>query len=65
MILQNIRDFYDPVIFFTILAIGVFSLAVDYTYFKHMKYKEDAAVTLGIGIAYLVLPFILLIITKL
>lgn len=65
MILQNIRDFYDVTIFLTVLAIGVFSIAADYTYFKKVKYRKDAAVSLGIGIAYLILPFVLFLITRL
>jgi len=65
MILQNLKDFFDIVIFFTIMAIGVFSIAADYSYFKKVRFKKDAAVSLGIGIAYLVLPFVLLIITRL
>lgn len=64
MLLQNLRDFYDVTIFLTMLAIGIFSIAVDRTYFRKVKYRKDAAVSLGMGIAYLVLPFILLLITR-
>lgn len=65
MIVENIRDFFDMTIFFTIFFIGVFALLADYSYFKKLKYKKDAAVTLIIGVAFLILPFVLLVVSML
>lgn len=65
LIQQNLNDFFDVRIFFTILAMGVFTIAVDYTYFKKVKYEKDAAVSLGIGITYLILPFVIFLLTRL
>jgi predicted PurR-regulated permease PerM len=62
---ENIRSFLDTTLFFAIAAVGAFTILVDYRYFKKMKFKKDAAATLGIGIAFLLLPFALLLISKL
>ncbi|MGE5632326.1 MAG: CLC_0170 family protein [Caulobacteraceae bacterium] len=65
IIIQNIKEFFDATVFITILCIGVFVIAVDYRYFRKIKYKKDAAITLAIGIVYLLLPFALLLISML
>ena len=65
IIKENIRGFLDTVVFITMIAIGIFSILSDYRYFKKVKYQKDAAVSLGVGLAYLLLPFALLLITKL
>lgn len=64
VIRENIRSFLDISIFITMIAIGAFAILGDYRYFKKMKYKKDAAASLGIGIACIVLPFALLLITR-
>lgn len=63
-IVSNIRNFMDNTIFITILAIGIFMIVIDYPYFKTVKYKNDAAITLFIGIFYIAASFVLLIISK-
>ena len=65
LIARNIKDFFDMTVFFTILFIGLFTLFSDYPYFKRVKYKRDAAVTMVIGIVLLVLPFALWIFSAL
>lgn len=65
IIVQNIKNFYDTTVFFAILAIGVFLLLWDYPIFKAMKQKNDKRVTLIIGIAYVILPFVLYTVSKL
>lgn len=65
VIQENIRSFLDITLVFAMMAIGAFAIVVDYRYFKQMKYKKDAAATLVIGIAFLLLPFALLIISRL
>lgn len=63
-IVQNMKNFYDTTVFFTILAIGVFLLIWDYPIFKAMKYKSDARITLFMGVIYLILPFVLYVVSK-
>lgn len=63
-IAQNIRSFYDTTVFFVILAIGLFLILWDYPIFKAMKFKDDARITLIMGILYLILPFALILIMR-
>ena len=65
MIKENIRSFLDVTVVITMVAIGAFAIIGDYMYFKKMKYKKDAAASLGIGVAFMLLPFVLLFISKL
>ncbi|MFZ5351246.1 MAG: hypothetical protein ACOZCL_00835 [Bacillota bacterium] len=65
IIADNIRGFFDTTIFFSMLLLGAYAILADYSYFRYLKFNKDAAVTLFIGVSLLVLPFILLIITKL
>ncbi|MHB1392725.1 MAG: CLC_0170 family protein [Clostridia bacterium] len=62
---ENIRSFLDVTIFITMIAIGIFAILGDYRYFKKMKFQKDAAATMRVGMACILLPFILLIIAKL
>ena len=62
---DNIRSFLDITLFITMIAIGIFSILVDYRYFKTVKFKKDAAASLGVGIAFLLLPFALFLIARL
>lgn len=64
LIVQNIKNFYDITVFFTILAIGGFLLLWDYPIFKEMKQKNDSTITLIMGIMYLILPFVLYVVSK-
>ncbi|HYF84095.1 MAG TPA: CLC_0170 family protein [Clostridia bacterium] len=64
VIRENIRSFLDITIIITMIAIGAFAILGDYRYFKKMKYKKDAAASLGVGIACLALPFVLLLIIR-
>lgn len=63
-IVQNIKNFYDITVFFTILATGMFLLLWDYPIFKAMKHKNDSRITLIMGIMYLILPFVLYVISR-
>lgn len=65
IIRENIRDFLDITVIITMIAIGAFAIISDYRYFKKMRFKKDAAVSLGVGLTFILLPFVLLIITKL
>ena len=65
IIRENVRDFLDVTVFITMIAIGMFSIFADYRYFKRVKFPKDAASALGVGLAYLLLPFALLLIAKL
>lgn len=65
IIKENIKGFMDAVVVVTMIAIGIFSIAVDYRYFKRMKLRKDSAVSLGIGIAFILLPFVFYFIGKL
>ena len=62
---ENIRSFLDITVFITMIAIGIFAITADYRYFKKMKFKKDAAVSRGVGIAFILLPFALLLIARL
>ncbi|MGI6586304.1 MAG: hypothetical protein GX301_08090 [Gracilibacteraceae bacterium] len=62
---ENIKGFMDAAVLVTMIAIGIFSIAVDYRYFKRMKLRKDSAVSLGIGIAFILLPFVFYFIGKL
>jgi len=62
---ENIKGFMDPAVFFTMISIGIFAILSDYRYFKRVKFQRDASSALGIGIAYILLPFIFLIIIML
>lgn len=64
-IIRNIQNFYDTSVFFAILIIGLFLIFWDYPIFKSLKFKRDAAVTMAMGILYLIAPFILYAISKL
>lgn len=64
LIVQNIKNFYDITVFFTILVIGGFLLLWDYPIFKEMKQKNDSTITLIMGIMYLILPFVLYVVSK-
>lgn len=63
--IENIRNFMDVNVFLMILGIGIFVLAVDYRYFKKVKYEKDKKVTLVMGIACVIGSFALAIISKL
>jgi hypothetical protein len=47
------------------LAIGLYTVLGDYRYFRKMKFRKDAAVTLGVGLVCIFLPFVLMIIARL
>ena len=64
-IIQNIKNFYDTNVFFTILIIGIFLLLWDYPIFKNKKEKSDARVTLFMGILCLIMPFVLYAVSRL
>ncbi len=65
LIKDNVRNFLDATVFLTMLAIGLYTILGDYRYFKKMKFKKDAAVTLGVGLVCIFLPFMLMIIARL
>ena len=65
IIRDNIRNFMDVTVILTMIAIGIFAIFVDYRYFKKVKFQKDAAVSLGVGLACILLPFALLLITRL
>ncbi len=64
MVFQNLREFFDITIFFVMLFVGWFSLAVDYPFFKKVKYRKDAAISAMLGIASVVVSIVLLVISK-
>lgn len=64
IIVQNIKNFYDITVFFVILFIGIFLLLWDYPIFKAMKHKNDTRITLVMGIMYVILPFVLYMVSK-
>lgn len=64
IIKDNIRNFLDVTVFMAMIAIGLFAILADYRYFKKVKFKKDAAVSLGVGMVCIVLPFVLLAISK-
>lgn len=63
-IIQNLKEFFDMSIFFVMVFVGWFLLAVDYPFFKRVKYRSDAVISMVLGIASLVMSFILLVISK-
>ncbi len=65
LIVQNIRGFFDTNIFIFMLIFGLFTILVDYPYFKRLKYKKDAIVTYFLGVSLIILPFLLLVISRL
>jgi len=62
---ENIRGFMDVTIFITMIAIGMFTILQDFRYFRRAKLHRDADVSLKIGLACILLPFALLLITRL
>jgi hypothetical protein len=64
IIVQNIKNFYDLTVFFVILLIGIFLLLWDYPIFKAMNHKNDTRVTLAMGIMYVILPFVLYMVSR-
>lgn len=62
---DNIKSFLAAKVVITMIAVGIFTIFADYRYFKKMKFKKDAAVSLGLGLACILLPIILFIISKL
>ena len=65
VIKENIRGFTDATVLMTMIAIGIFEILSDYRYFKRVKFRKDSAVSLGLGISFILLPFVFLIITRL
>lgn len=65
IIKENIKGFVDVTVLVTMIAIGIFAILVDYRYFKRVKFRKDSAVSLGIGIAFILLPFVFLFISRL
>ncbi len=62
---ENVRNFLDSTVILTMIAIGIFTILGDYRYFKKMKFKKDAAATMGVGVVCILLPIVLLIIARL
>ncbi|HYE81433.1 MAG TPA: hypothetical protein VEG39_04600 [Clostridia bacterium] len=65
IIRDNIRSFLDITVFITMIAIGIFAILEDYRYFWKVEFHKDAAVTFGIGLACIILPFVLLLVSRL
>ena len=65
LIKENIKGFVDVTVLVTMTAIGLFAILVDYRYFKRLKFRKDAASALGVGIAFILLPFVFYFISKL
>ncbi len=65
MIKDNIKSFLDVTVILTMIAIGIFVILSDYKYFKKMKYRKDASISLGVGLGCILLPFILLVVVRL
>ncbi len=65
LIKENIKGFVDVTVLVTMTAIGIFAILVDYRYFKRLKFRKDALSALGVGIAFILLPFVLYCIGKL
>lgn len=55
----------DVYVFFMILGIGIFELAIDYPYFKKKKYEKDKKTTLIMGMACVIGSFALAILSRL
>ena len=65
VIKENIRGFTDATVLMTMIAIGIFEILSDYRYFKRVKFRKDSAVSLGLGISFILLPFVFFFISKL
>ena len=65
IIKENIKGFVDATVLTTMIAIGMFEILSDYRYFKRVKFRKDSAISLGLGIAFILLPFVFLIIIRL
>lgn len=65
LIRDNIKNFLDVTVFLAMIGIGLFTILSDYRYFKKTGFRKDAAVTLAVGVAYIVLPFALFLISRL
>lgn len=65
IIKENIKGFADVTLLMTMIAIGIFEILSDYRYFKRVKFRKDSAVSLGLGIAFIILPFVFYFISKL
>lgn len=62
---ENIKGFVDATVLMTMIAIGIFEILSDYRYFKRVKFHKDAAASLWLGIAFILLPFVFFFISKL
>lgn len=62
---ENVRSFLDITVILTMIAIGIFAIMADYKYFRKMKFEKDASASLGVGVACVLLPFVLLLIARL
>ena len=65
IIKENIKSFADVAVLVTMIAIGIFEVLSDYRYFKRVKFRKDAAASLGVGIAFILLPFVFFFISRL
>jgi hypothetical protein len=65
IIKDNIRSFLDVTVVITMIAIGLFTVLEDYSYFKKVKFRKDAAVSLRLGLVLIILPFVLFAIVRL
>jgi len=65
IIKENIGNFLNSIVIVTMIAIGMFAIFADYRYFKKVKFKKDAAVSLGLGLGCILLPFALFIVARL
>ena len=65
VIKENIRGFTDATVLMTMIAIGIFEILSDYRYFKRVKFRKDSAVSLGLGISFILLPFVFFFIIRL
>lgn len=65
IIKENIKGFSDVTVLMTMIAIGIFEILSDYRYFKRVKLQKDASASLGVGIAFILLPFVFFFISRL
>ena len=65
IIKENLKSFADITVLMTMIAIGIFEILSDYRYFKRVKLQKDAAASLGVGIAFILLPFVFFFISRL
>ena len=65
LIKDNIKSFLDVTVVIAMIGIGLFTILSDYRYFKKTGFKKDASVTLVVGVACIVLPFVLFLISRL